>query len=249
MIPLIGIIDDGLLISFLAGIVIAISFPVAALIAICIKHLSNRIKSSIVSFGAGIFFATISFSLVEESVNHSNTLTLIIGFASGSILFSIANYIIKEKHSKKHKNNKIPLAESVIGETLDTIPEGLFVGIIVDLGLSHLIAAIIALFLGNLATTIQASRNMFERGYNSNKIIKIWLLIFVSVIIATITGYLLIKHIPIISTSIILGFAAGALLAMITESLLPEGFKGAKYSIGLPTSFGFILGYILFHFL
>ena len=109
-------------------------------------------------------------------------------------------------------------------------------------------SALITIFLGNLFTTIEAARTMLESRMNKSKIFKKWFSVFIGVLFSILLGYLLINFISLNHASIILGFPAGALLAMITESLIPESYQGARYSIGLSMSLGFILGYILFHF-
>lgn len=233
--------------TILAGISIAISFPIAAAVSVYVNF-SDRIKSNIVAFGGGIFFATIAFSLVEESIRQGDIITLVVGFALGAIAFSLANYIVKEKHSKKHKiNYQTNSAEvMVVGELLDSLSEGLFIGILVALHNPGLVPAISAIFLGNLATTVEAARNMYEGGIKRLKIFRIWTYVFLAVAASTIIGYLISQYIAKEHTSMILGFAAGALLAMIAESIIPEGYEKARYSIGLSSSFGFLLGYVLF---
>ncbi|MDX1373042.1 MAG: hypothetical protein R3321_11260 [Nitrososphaeraceae archaeon] len=119
---------------------------------------------------------------------------------------------------------------------------------IVSINLSNVNSALITIFLGNLFTTIEAARTMLESGMKRSKIFKKWFSVSIGVLFSILLGYLLINFISLNHASIILGFPAGALLAMITESLIPESYQGARYSIGLSMSLGFILGYILFHF-
>ena len=61
-------------------------------------------------------------------------------------------------------------------------------------------------------------------------------------------GYL-VKPLTSNEVSVILGVTAGILIAFITEDLIPEAYRKANFHIGLSTTFGFLLGYILFHFL
>lgn len=96
-----SVILENIVYIFLAGIFIASSFLFATLFSIYVKNMSNRLKPNILTFGGGIFLATISFSLVDEAVRHGDTFTLVIGFAVGAIIFSSTNYIIKEKNGKK----------------------------------------------------------------------------------------------------------------------------------------------------
>lgn len=158
------------------------------------------------------------------------TLTLVMGFTSGAIMFSLANYIVKEKHSKKHRHDYQTSSAEVIvvGELLDSVAEGLFVGILVALHNHGLVYAISALFLGNLATTIGAAKNMYQGGINRLKILRIWTYVFLVVAASTIIGYLISQYAAHEHTSVVLGFAAGALLAMIAESIIPEGYEKAR---------------------
>jgi zinc transporter ZupT len=61
-------------------------------------------------------------------------------------------------------------------------------------------------------------------------------------------GWYLEKPLNPEQLSIIIGFAADALMAFITEELIPQAFKRAELHIGLSSSFGFLLGLALFHF-
>ena len=136
----------------------------------------------------------------------------------------------------------------VVGSLMDNIPEALFVGILVALNHQGITAAVSALFLGNLVTTIEGAKRMHERGKSVSRIMLRWGYIFLAVVIAAPLGYSFVKTLTNPEISIILGFASGALISLITEELIPEAYKKAKYHIGLSTTFGFLVGYLLFHF-
>ena len=156
--------------------------------------------------------------------------------------------IKKINRSQKEKNgNKSNVI--IIGKLMDSLPKALFIGIIIALDLKGLVPAIIALFLGNFMATLEGARRMKEEGKTISEIMKRWMYIFITVAAAGPIGYFLANPLPNEYLSIMIGFAAGSLIAFITEDLIPESYKKAEWHIGLSTAFGFLTGMILFHFL
>lgn len=82
-----------------------------------------------------------------------------------------------------------------------------------------------------------------------SEIIRKWMYVFAAVAVAGPLGYYLEKPLTTGQLSVIVGFAAGALMAFITEELIPQAYKKAESHIGLSTTFGFLLGFLLFYFL
>jgi ZIP family zinc transporter len=245
---------NGIYLSFLAGLVIAIAFPIGALIAIFVNY-PSRTEADIVAFGAGIFFAAIAFSLVDESVKEGNVSTMIIGFVVGAVTFSILNHYLKRLKTDQYKRlgenetNGASAKMAVVGLLLDSIPEAIFVGILIAIGHGGVAGAVSALFLGNLATTMEGAKRMSQSGISVSRIMFRWSFVLLVVALSAPLGFYLVKLVTKDEISIILGFAAGILIAFIAEDLLPEAYKKANFHIGLSTTFGFLLGYILFHFL
>ena len=275
--------EAGVYSSILAGLIIAAAFPLGALFAIFLKY-PSRVEADIGSFGAGIFFAAISFSLVNESVREGNVLTMIAGFVAGAIVFSILNHYLKKltskntshnnplnnlrtnKYKSKYKNNEEEIETGVndteTGETggtsgkivvagllLDSIPEALFVGIIIALAHGQIAGVVAALFLGNLVTTMEGAKRMSDSGMSVSKIMMRWSFVLLVVAISAPLGYFLVDPLNKDEISVLVGFAAGILITFITEELIPEAYRKANFHIGLSTTFGFLSGYILFHFL
>ncbi|MGD9533409.1 MAG: ZIP family metal transporter [Candidatus Nitrosocosmicus sp.] len=294
-----SIINFEVYVSIISGVILGLSFIIGAAIAIRFE-LSLRIKANVIAFAAGIFFSTVAFSLIDESVRESSVLMMIIGLSTGSVIFSMAYHFLNKpeddfwpKHYYKDINFESESGESmgdiekesekeetiftklkgneddevpeytedkgvknrdaskiiIIGTLLDSIPEGLFIGILIALEHNTIIGALIALFLGNLSTAIEGAERMIEQRNTFRKIVLRWLVVFSIVTVTTPIGYFLVPFLTNEEISIILGFAAGALMAFITEELIPTAFKKNKYHIGLSTTFGFIVGYVLFHFL
>ena len=139
-------------------------------------------------------------------------------------------------------------AQSVILGTLaDSAPETLFIGVIIALPLQGLVPAAIALFLGNLAAAIEGTKRLYDKGGSRSIVLRRWMYVFGVVFIAGPIGYYLGEILPKSELSIIIGFAAGALLAFVSQELFPKAFERANVHIGLSAAFGFLIAFLLFH--
>ncbi|MBA3750526.1 MAG: hypothetical protein H0X03_06485 [Nitrosopumilus sp.] len=260
--------------SFLISSLVSSAFLLGAFLSIILRY-PERIRADLSAFSAGIFFSTIAFSLVDDSINEGSFATMAIGFGIGAIAFSIMNRLLltiaKSKQNKEElnstkadepNNNNISSNDDknsssgssnskivVIGTFLDSFPESIFIGVIIALNIEGLLAAALALFIGNLTATMEGAKRMMDEKKHKYKILKQWFYIFIVVALGGPIGwYLEIPFTPG-QLSIVIGFAAGALMAFITEELIPQAYKRAELHIGLSASFGFLVGLALFHFL
>ncbi len=270
----------GALLSYSMGLIVAIAFPLGVIFALFVKY-HDKLRSNIAAFGSGIYLGVIAFSLVSESTKEGNSVTMGIGFIIGAVVFSFFNHELLKKFNLKKKtqtnyskkeyvknmvnvNNDInhfaddqnvsSSSTILIGTLLDSIPESLFLGVIIALNLSNLWGDTITLFLGNLSSTIEGAKRMYEEGIRSETIkekrkliIQQWMYIFLIVSIAAPLGYYLVKPLSHGQISVILGFAAGVLMAFITEDLIPEAYKKSNFYNGIATTFGFLIGFTLFN--
>lgn len=253
-----------------------------ALFSLLVKY-PARLKGDIAAFSAGIFFSTVAFILIDESIEVGSFTTMAIGFIVGAITFSFSNKFLKKqlpiiseflndnkkkniegntnntkvKNLKNQENNfsqtkKIGWGYGntvIVGKLMDSLPKALFIGVIVALDLKGLLAAVVALFIGNFTATIEGARRMKEEGKSRSQILSRWIYVSISVAIAGPIGYFLAKPISNEYLSILIGFAAGDLIAFIVEDLIPEAYKKNEWHTGLAAAFGFLIGITIFHFL
>ncbi len=137
----------------------------------------------------------------------------------------------------------------IVGKLMDSIPKALFIGVIVALDLRGLLAAVISLIIGNSTASIEGARRMSEEGKSRNQILKRWTYVFISVVVAGPIGYFLARPLDNEYLSIIIGFAAGDVMAFIVENLIPEAYKKNEWHIGISAGLGFLVGITIFHFL
>jgi ZIP family zinc transporter len=251
--------------SLVFSTLVSSGFLIGALLSIIFRY-PERLRADLSAFAAGIFLSSIAFSLIDDALKEGSFITMALGFGVGAVAFSVMNRIlqkIKENQDQKRKESEMKSGESnntsgtprssgnssrimIVGIFLDSFPESIFIGVIIALDIEGLIAATLALFIGNLAATMEGSKRMFEENRQRFQTLKQWVYIFVIISIGGPIGWYLEKPLSPEQLSIIIGFAAGALMAFITEELIPQAYKRAELHIGLSSSFGFLLGLALF---
>ena len=108
-----------------------------------------------------------------------------VGFIIGAVVFSVINRILQQSNSKTTSKNISSSKTVIIGTFLDSFPESIFIGVIIALNLQGLMAAVLALFIGNLTATMEGAKRMVDVSKNKSYVLKPWFYIFV---IVTIDG-------------------------------------------------------------
>lgn len=131
-----------------------------------------------------------------------------------------------------------------LGIFLDGIPESLVIGssLLNSTG-GHAaisLSLIGGLFLSNFPEALSSSVGMRESGYSFRKIFLMWASLMVFTGIGSYFGSLFFKGVDEGMFVLIEGMAAGAMLTMIAETMLPEAFHKGGYVTGLSTLAGFL---------
>ncbi len=224
--------------SLMWGAVAASSLLIGAVLAL-LRTWSDRVVGFVLAFGAGALIASVSFELAEEGVHKSGAVPVAAGLALGALAFFLADRAL-EAWGKRHSgaSGGLPLA---LGALLDGIPEQLVLGIGLAAGEGVSAGLLVAIFLSNLPEAIGSSADMKQGGKSGKTILLIWASVTAVCTAATVGGHLLSKYTSDVVTSGIDGFAAGALLVMLIDSMIPEAREKAKDVAGLATVVGFAL--------
>jgi ZIP family zinc transporter len=212
--------------TLVLSITVSSAFLIGAILSIFI-HYPERIRADLAAFSS-----------------------MVIGFVVGAVVFSVINRILQTRYKSKTKNKTTSSSKTVIiGTFLDSFPETIFIGVIIALNLQGLMSAVLALFIGNLTATMEGAKRMVDDSKHNLKIFNQWLYVFVIVTIGGPLGWYLEKPLNPEQLSMIISFAAGALMAFITEELIPQAYKRVELHIGLSSSFGFIIALALFYYM
>jgi ZIP family zinc transporter len=243
-----------LLWGFIASIPLLIGSAVASYV-----NLPKTIIATIMAFGSGVLVAALAFSLMKEAFElaQESILPVIIGFVVGGISYSVVNYILNKRGGTKHRKkshgenagggkNASGLA-LLIGSVMDNIPENMALGISLVTGGAINIVLIAAIFLSNFPEGLSSSQGMKAHGRSRRYILSLW---SIAIIIGTISagiGFSFLSNTSPAIISIAISFAAGAILVMLVESMIPEAHEegGGVSRIGLATMAGFAIAFIL----
>ena len=127
-----------------------------------------------------------------------------------------------------------------LGIFLDGIPESLMIGSHLADGQMISISLVAALFISNYPEALSSSASMKEQGIPFSKIIMAWSFLMLLTGIGAGLGSIWLHDASPATAALISGIAAGAMLTVITETMLPEAYSKGGSIIGLVTLIGFL---------
>ncbi|CAL8974127.1 Zinc transporter ZupT [Propionicimonas sp. T2.31MG-18] len=221
------------------GAVAAGSVVIGALLAL-LRKWHHPTVGFVLAFGAGALISSVAYELVEDGIRTSGPVPLGIGLALGALAFYLADRKVERMTSGG--SGGVPLA---LGALLDGIPEQLVLGIGLASGGGVSLALLGSVFVSNLPEGLGSSAEMLESGRSRRSVIGLWSLVAAVCTLATLAGYALAEVLPEEVATGVNGFAAGALLVMLTDSMIPEAEQKAPGRAGLATVLGFALAMAL----
>ncbi len=224
--------------AILWGVVAASPLFVGAVLAI-VRIWPPRWLGIVLGFGAGALMASIAFELWEEGLDRAGPVPLLIGVALGAISYYIGARILDARAAKK--KGDAGGGQLAVGALLDGIPEQLVLGIGLASGEPVSVALVVAILVSNLPESIGSAADLLEGGMARSRVLLLWGGVAVVCALATLGGFGLASVTDDTFRAAASGFAAGALLVMLVDSMVPEAQSKAKESTGLATVLGFAL--------
>lgn len=215
----------------------------------------RRLIAATMAFGSGVLISALSFDLMDEALKRGGFTATALGFISGAVVYTAANLILAHhgakhrKHSGKKQPSEVEDSGSgmaiAIGALLDGIPESIVIGTTMIAGGAVSLVAVIAIFLSNVPEGLSSSAGMKHAGRSKTYVFGTWGAIALISGVAAWAGYAIFSK---FSASVIAGttaVAAGAILAMLADTMTPEAFEGAHDFTGLITVCGFLAAFYL----
>ncbi len=206
---------------------------------------SRRLIGLVLAFGAGALISAVSFELALEGSKTGGFGWLAVGLAAGGVTYYLLDGVVdrigapgraRERHSSGDAGPALAL-----GAFLDGIPEQLVLGIGLAGGQAVSIGLLAAIFVSNLPEAIGSASAMRAAGRPARTIIGLWTGVALCCALATVGGYALGDAVSGELRAAIDGFAAGALLVMLVDSMIPDATQDFGRQAGLVTVLGFAL--------
>lgn len=217
---------------------------IGGIIGVNIKTKSNKLLSFILEFAAGLMMAIICFDLIPEAFETSSIITVFFGLLLGVFCMIFFNGIIQNKFNEKTYNSNSLLKTGIlvaIGLAFHNFPEGIAIGSGFGASLKLGYSLAIAIAFHDVPEGIAMAVPMKAGGMDKTKVLVYTILSGVTTGIGALFGGI-IGNISNNAISICLGFAAGAMLYIVSGELIPESKKLYK---GRFAACGNILGFII----
>lgn len=217
-------------------------------------QLGDRLLGLVMAFGAGVLISAVAYELALEATEIvENRVWAAAGLFAGSLTFFLGDSAIDRMGGEGRKSMGGRQAGGaalgiVLGIVLDGIPESLVIGIDLSSGGGISAAFLAAVFLSNLPESAAATSGLAKSGWESSRIMLLWLGVCGVAGLSAAVGYGFFEGASPDTIAFVLAFAAGAILTMLADTLMPEAFEHGGKAAGLLTTLGFATAVLISSF-
>lgn len=217
---------------------LAQSSLVLAGLFVCWVKVPTRLVGILAGFGAGAMISAIAFDLVPEAGVHIKAWDTVLWMLLGVAIFLLGDYLVDKRFGSEGAGGAMGI---IVGSVVDGVPESVIFGIQIGIGATISPAFLAAVFVSNIPQAIAPSADLAERGWGPGKLGRLWLMVVLGCGVAAALGYLITTATSDAYGDRAAALAAGGLLAMLTNSLIPFAYERGKEWAGAATVVGFSL--------
>ncbi|MFI7469851.1 ZIP family metal transporter [Nonomuraea sp. NPDC049646] len=236
------------------GLVAGGALVLGAAVAMLVR-VPARAIATVMAFGAGVLISALSFELLDEAERSGGLLPTAVGFLAGACAYVAANAILARygaRHRKRSGDQQPSEADAqgsgaaiAVGALLDGIPESVVLGLSLLHGGEIGPAVVAAVFVSNVPEGLSSAAGMRRAGRSPAYVFGVWGGIAVISGVAAMAGYLTLRSASPEAIALITAIAAGAILAMVADTMIPEAFEQAHVLTGLITTVGFLSAFAI----
>ena len=212
-----------------------------------VRDVPTRVIGAVMAFGAGVLISALAFELTAEAFDASGGREVVLGLLGGALTFYLGDRWLDSRGGVDRKRSGGQQAGSaaqglVLGALLDGIPESVAIGVSLVDGGTVGVAIVAAVFLSNVPEGMSAATGLVKAGRSKRWVIGLWVAVALISGLASLVGYAVLGDASASVVAVIQAFAAGAILTMLADTMMPEAFEDRGRSVGLFTTLGFVLG-------
>lgn len=215
----------------------------------------QRVVASIMAFGAGVLISALSFDLVDEAERSGGLTATLAGFLGGAAVYVAANVVLARRgaRDRKRSQDQQPSEEQhhgsgmaiALGALLDGIPESVVLGVSVLERSGVGVAVLAAIFISNIPEGLSSAAGMKRNGRSAQYVFGVWGGIAAASGVAALVGAAALAGAPEELIAFITAVAAGAILAMVADTMIPEAFEQTHLYAGLIATIGFMTSFAI----
>ncbi len=238
--------------GLLSGSALLIGAVIAYLVA-----LPQRLIAGIMAIGAGVLISAVAFELMDVAYKQGGFAATAGGFLGGAAIYTAANAVITRRGGKHRKRSGSNAEQSqdhtssgsslaiAAGALIDGIPESVVIGISLLDGGAVSLVTVAAVFLSNVPEGLASAAGMKKAGRGPGYIFSVWGGIALISAIAALLGNLLLSGSSPQIIAATTAMAAGGILAMLVDTMIPEATEQSHEFSGLIAVTGFLLAFTL----
>ncbi|YCK82247.1 zinc permease [Arthrobacter sp. D3-18] len=255
------------------GLIASSALVMGAIIGVRFE-LPKRLLAILLSFAAGSLITALAFELFEDAYEQGGIVRAAVGLLAGAIVFTALSALL-DRWAQPGRASKSKPADEIQGSpkldtdaaasdkaatsastrgaagmallaavTLDGVPENVALGISLGEGSGGL-ALLAAIFVSNLPEALVGASSMRSQGKKAGFILLLWSACAVLLVAAVVLGAGPLSSAQPETISLPLAFAAGAVIASLADTLMPEAYEHGGPAVALSTAAGFVLSFTL----
>jgi zinc transporter, ZIP family len=206
-----------------------------------------------------VLISAVAFDLMAEAAATGGLLPTSTGFLVGALVYLAANIVLARRGAKHRKRSGTEPDETMpsedqaagsgaaiaIGALLDGIPESVVLGIGLLSGGTVSASVLAAVFISNVPEGLSSAAGMKRSGRSARYVFGVWIGIAIISGLSALLGYSTLGGAPPELVAVITAVAAGAILTMIADTMIPEAFEKTNLWTGVITTLGFLLAFAI----
>jgi ZIP family zinc transporter len=200
---------------------------IGALIAYLLSP-TRGVIAVVMALGTGLLIGSVSFELIDEALKYQAVAWVAALVLGGAAVFTVGDWLLERRGGGDRKDATGAQAEGsplaiVLGSVLDGIPESFVLGLTVLQG-GVSVSLLSAVALSNLPEGMSSSSGLRQAGWPRNQVVAMWSVVVLVSGTAAAAGYAMLGPASGRTGALVQAFAAGALLAMLADTLLPQAY-------------------------